>query len=886
MNPHLDSPNNSLTRRLFADPILSTIGGVVFLICTGTYLATVSRTTSYWDCGEFAACARILGVPHPPGSPLFVLIGRLFSLLPLCSDIVHRINLLSVFSSAAAVTVGYFVLARLITLWYSDRYPDPTLDWTSRLSIYAGSFCGALMFAFGSTSWSNAVEAEVYGLAMLFMLILIWLAVIWAGKREEPGSDRYLVAMVFLSFLSIAAHLTVFLILPPLFLMIVMLAPRLRRDWRFWLTGIALFSITYELTTSLWVMSVCLALFGIPASYRKWGILGLIWTVVTLGGGGLWALLADDPWPVFAAATVWGIGILPWVLRSATCRLSFLLVLASLIGFSAHVSIPILARQNPTINENNPRTWEAFRGYMERKQYGDESMFARALKRRGEWINQLGTYPRMGFWGFFDKQYGFNDALFLPIFVLGLAGVIYLTRRRRAHGTMLLAALVVTTLALIWYMNFADGTRYDAGHQDAYLEVRDRDYFFTPAFILFGMAIGLGGAALIRWLGGSSKLWPVLGAVVIAALPIRAIQANYFINDRSNNFLAYDYAYNLLNSADQNAIFFTNGDNDTFPLWCAQEVYGIRRDVRIVNLSLLNTNWYIKQLKNLHNIPISKTDDQIDKLVHYRTPDGKLVRIQDQMMDDILATNKSSQTVNFSVTVPESSRRYHDQALEPNLKMIGMAYRLVADTGTNQIDRDRVEDLIWNKFKYRGVTDPSVYKDENALRTTANYTSGFFFTAEDWRQHGDLNQAVREMRRAVELIPTQWEVYVYLTQLYADLKEPDSLEALYKESDALTDGWERAASAIGYSFRRLGNSERAVQILKEVLARTPTHEPAYRTLVQIYYGDHQYDSLLALMQRWVVDNPNDQQTRSVLDSVRALAAHPPAAKPDSSPTPP
>jgi tetratricopeptide (TPR) repeat protein len=865
-------------RRLFIDPILAALGGLVLLITSGVYFATVARTVPFWDCGEFIACSHILGIPHPPGTPLFVILGRVFAILPFVSDPSHRINLFSSLSSAAAATVAYFVLARIITWWYSDNYPDPTLGWGQRLSIYAGSVCGALMFAFASTNWSNSVEAEVYGLSMFLMMSLVWLALIWSSKREEPGSDRYLVLIAFIAFLSIGVHMTVFIAMPPIFLFVILMSPRLRKDWRFWLTGAALFLVTGTLATFMWGICALGVLAGVLAAKTVWNWKLTVWTVLVIGGGFAWTfsmiepwlLLTLVPWPLFLAMIIWGVQVAPWSDIGSPWRLSFLILVAALLGYSTHMYLPVRAQQNPAINENDPKSWRALSDFLERKQYGDQSMIARAMTRRGEWSNQLGQHPRMGFWGFFDRQYGFSDKAFFPILGLGLIGVFQLLRIRRSVGVLFLALLLITSIGLIWYMNFADGTKYNPATQDAYLEVRDRDYFFTPAFILFGMAIGLGGAALIRWLIGGSIVWPIIGATVIAVLPVRAIQANYFVNDRSRNVLAYDYAFNLLSSVDRDALFFTNGDNDTFPVWCLQEVYGFRRDVQVINLSLLNTHWYIKQLRDIHNVPMDLSDDDLQKLGHYRKPDGGIHRIQDQMIDRILLANKGKRPVNFAVTVTESNRRFRERSLESNLVITGMAFRLVSDSGANRVDVERVDSLLWNVFQYRGVNDPTIYKDENAQRMASNYISGFFFIADTLRKAGDYDRAIRQMRRAQELLPDIIEPYVYLAQLYTDTNQPDSLESLYLNSKRLKTEWERVGTAVGYSMRRLGMTSRAEQVLKEVMAVAPTHEPAYKTLVQLYYQEARYDSLLGLMENWARRNPNDGQTRSLLDSVRTL----------------
>ncbi|MEW5700917.1 MAG: DUF2723 domain-containing protein [Candidatus Zixiibacteriota bacterium] len=863
--------------RTFPDPVIGILGGVVFLFSAGVYMATVSRTVSFWDCGEFIACSYILGIPHPPGTPLFMLIGRVFSCLPMAGDISHRINLLSSFSSALAATLAFFILARLITLGYSERYPDPTLGLVARLSVYAGSLCGALFFAFSSTNWSNSVEAEVYGLAMFLMMLLLWLALIWVAQRDNPASDRYLVALSLIAFLSIGVHLTVFLVMPPIFLMVVWLSERLRRDWRFWLASAALMLVAWEVSPFLWAVAALIVLTGSIAAGRRWGIIGWVWTVFAWGTGLVWTMVRGEPWPVFLTALVWALGVVPWVMASARWRLAFAILVAAYLGYSVQLYIPIRAAQKPAINQNSPTTWDSFRGFLERKQYGADSMFKRALTRRGAWANQLGQHERMGFWGFFDQQYGFNDRAFPPLFLLGVVGLYQLTRRRRVLGLLFIVLLLVTSLGLVWYMNFADGTKYNPATQDAYLEVRDRDYFFTPAFILFAMAMGLGGAAIVRWLAGGARLWPVIGAVIVALLPLRALEANCFVNDRSNNYIAYDYAYNLLMSADPSAVYFTNGDNDTFPLWCLQEVYGVRKDVRIANLSLLNTNWYIKQLKNEHGIPMDLTDSEIDRLEHYRTPDGKVHRVQDQLTDVILSSNRGRAPINFASTVSAAARKFQGEPLDRHLVMTGMAYRLVSEEGEGMVDLDVTLDRLDHVFLYRGINDPAVYRDFNARRMLANYAGGFFAATDSLRRAGRSEEAARLMRRYLELFPDKWEPYVYLSQLYTDMNRPDELETLLARVGGLTDEPERAYVNIGYSFSRLGNKARAEQILRGMLARWPASESAFKALVRIYYDAGQRDSLLALVQRWVKDNPRDDQGRKLLEQVRTLPADTTAA---------
>jgi len=854
------------------DPVNLTIGWLVFAVSLVVYTMTCAVTVPFWDCGEFITCSYVLGIPHPPGTPLYVLAGRLFSMLPIAEDISMRVNWLSSFCSAGTAMVAYFFLSRLITGWHSEVYAPQRLSAFKRLSVYAGAFSGSLFLAFSNTNWANSVEAEVYGAAMFLFMVLLWLGLVWHERRHDPRSDKLLIAMSYIAVLSIGIHMTVFMAMPPIFLLIVMAAPRLRREWRFWVTGVVLLLVMHEVDTFLWPATIWLL---VATCGHYWPSIQRGWVAVPIavvGAGSGYAIMIGESWPIFLSAFTASL-ILFVFLRMVPQRrmwmLAHTILLAGLLGYTVQAYTPIRSVFNPVIDENDPENWATFKGFLERKQYGRESMFERALHRRGEWANQFGQHQRMGFWGFFDRQYGYNDIAFLPFFVLGMFGLAYAIRRKWKRGAVIFLLLLMTSVGLVWYMNFADGTQYDPIKQDAYLEVRDRDYFFTPAFILFGAAMGLGVAALISIMGASADeskaarplRWLALGVGgALAFLPIRTLEANYYYNNRSNDYIAYDYAYNILQSADENAILFTNGDNDTFPVWCLQEVYGIRPDVKIANLSLINTHWYIKQIKNRLGVPISYTDERIDQLAHVMTPEGEIYRLQDRMIDDIMSTNNWKYPINFAITVPESNRKYQMRGIEKNLMMIGMAYRVVPDTGISMVDADVMHHKFWNVFQFRSVNDPDVHKTESAERLVANYASGFLFTAEARRQEGDFAQAEREALRAMEVLPNEWQPYVYLAQLAVDMKKPENLEMLMDRAMASRADLGEIIFPVYSSYDRLGDRAGGQSFLKRTLQADPHNTDAFRTLVRSYFQERNYDTLYAVLREWVANNPADTQS--------------------------
>jgi len=180
-----------------------------------------------------------------------------------------------------------------------------------------------------------------------------------------------------------------------------------------------------------------------------------------------------------------------------------------------------------------------------------------------------------------------NKYYLLP-FLLGLAGLFYHLNRDNKNWWIILLLFVMTGIAIVFYLN-----QYPN-------QPRERDYAYVGSYYFYAVWIGLGMLALfegIAKLTGEKIAAPVAGLLCLAAVPALMASENWNDHDRSHRYLARDVAFDYLNSCAPDAILFTNGDNDTFPLWYAQEVEGARTDVRVCNLMLLNTDWYIDQMK-------------------------------------------------------------------------------------------------------------------------------------------------------------------------------------------------------------------------------------------------------------------------------------------------
>ncbi len=788
--------------KLYKDKLLFTAGLFSGLFSFIIYLFTKAPTVSFWDCGEFIACSNILGVPHPPGAPLFVLLGRFFIILPLPFSAAVSVNFISVLASAAAVYVAYWLIIRMIV-----GFEIRQLTLYRRIALAIGGLAGSLIMAFSSTYWDNSIEAEVYGAAMFLMLSLCYLLLIWSNRIGKPGSGRYLVLISYLSFLSIGFHLTTFLVMPVFIAYMALKDKNLLTDYRFWVVWITLLMIVFSFNLFFYGMIVLLIVLGVAAFSKT-----------------------RQPYR--------------WAL-------AFAVVAAAAAGYSTHLYIPIRAAEKPAINENNPSNWSRFKYFLERKQYGQESMISRAMTRRGSWANQFGTKERMGLWGFFHKQYSYPSLAFI-FFAFGLWGIYSAFKRNWIDGGWLSSLLFLSTVGLLFYLNFSDGTR------GAQLEVRDRDYFYTPGFMFFAVFIGIGIGSLLSDIAerlmnlGFGKIAMAAVAAFALLMPVHSLQANYAEHDRSDNWIPWDYAYNILNSVDKDGIIFTNGDNDTFPLWFLQEVEQIRRDVRVVNLSLLNTPWYIHQLKEQMGVPITLNYDQIERLIPRWLPDKqKLWRVQDEMVLHILKANNGRFPIFFALTVAEENRL----GMEENFVMEGMAYRVVASKGKGRVNTELAWQRYMETFRYRGLGDSTVHKTENDIRLVANYVSGFMQLADTLKRAGDLERAIMAMKKAISIFPDEWRSRAYTAGLYALAGMPDSIDRLI--DNLSVDNKEKVFINAAQELMVRQDYSGARPYLYRALEVNPTSEMAFRNLLyaEKFAGNPAaFDSLASVAREKFKDN--------------------------------
>ncbi|HEX8242084.1 MAG TPA: DUF2723 domain-containing protein [Longimicrobium sp.] len=504
------------------------------------YAFTLAPTTAFWDTSEYIATSHILGIPHPPGNPLFVLLSRAWDLLlsPTGLPTAVRINLFSAFMSAGTAFFWYLLVHRILAAF------DPR-ETVRRVGAAASVLVSATAF----TVWNQSnVNEKVYTVSLFTIAALSWLAFLWRDHVEEHRGvrgpsrfhdDNVLVLMVFILALSVGNHLMAFLAAPALVLFIFVVRPASFANWRLYAFA---------------------ALFG---------FLGLSVHLFLSIRAGLHPVIneADPSCPSLGSAFL------------------------SMMGFG---SVKL------------PGACENLRAALAREQYGKPSIFM----RQAPFWAQMAT-----FFQYFDWQWGRSVSgaqgyfgsgrIFVTLLFTGLGGYGAWEHFKRDKKSFLYVAVLFLTLSvgLTIYMNFKYGFTQvqHLGLSAEMSEVRERDYFFLVSFSLWGLWVGIGLTAL--WLelaealgGGSPRLAPAAGVFALALVPLAL---NWSYASRRGDYAARDLAYNLLQSVEPYGVLFTNGDNDTFPLWYVQEVEGIRRDVTVIVLSYLNTPWYPKQLRDL-----------------------------------------------------------------------------------------------------------------------------------------------------------------------------------------------------------------------------------------------------------------------------------------------
>ena len=693
---------------------INTIGGwLTFIVALAVYILTLEPSVSLWDCGEFISASYRLQVVHPPGAPLFLMLGRIFTLFaePGTNEVAIAVNMLSAVASAATVMFTFWITTHFAKKILKLDLNTSNIELSSAIAILGSGLVAALSVTFMDTFWFSAVEAEVYAASSCFMALAFWAILKWERVKDEPTSDRWIVFIAYVIGLGIGLHLLNLLVVPAIILYYFINKFGASRSNILKATAIGLGSIALL----QWVVipkTPEIAAFFDRIFVNSFGL--------PFNSGVLFFLL------LIVLAIVFG---LRYTIRKnkPMANLVILCYAFIMLGFSSYSMVVIRSIAGPAINMNDPQDAQSLLSYINREQYGSRPLISGPYwnaqptgiietgknYRRGEgeyivtgkkqeyefdsrsttflprmgdmseksdyypiWCDmddmfysirsleqkvqqdptnadlqeqlktakatkpsfgnnmtfmfryQLGwMYWRYFMWNFvgrqndlqnvtgnsqqgnwisgitgFDEwrlrapqqvtsQMEYNKArnvyYFLPL-ILGILGMIVMFKRAKMDFYAVLVMFVFTGILVVIYLNQPP------------MEPRERDYTNVGSYQVFCIWIGLSVLFLVDLVKNKkAKTITALGATAIAlfAAPFLMGSQNWDDHDRSDRYLGISFAKNYLESCEKNAILFTNGDNDTYPLWYAQNVEGIRTDIRIINLSLLPTEWYSSALR-------------------------------------------------------------------------------------------------------------------------------------------------------------------------------------------------------------------------------------------------------------------------------------------------
>ena len=701
------------------------VGWFVFLIATIVYVLTLENTVSWWDCGEYISTAYKLQVGHPPGAPLFQMIGRFFSLFAFgdVTKVALMINLMSALCSSFTILFLFWTITHLSKkMWMKEGDAAPL---SNKVAVLATGVIGALAYTFSDSFWFSAVEGEVYAMSSLFTAITFWAILKWEEVADEPYHYRWLIFIAYLIGLSIGVHLLNLLCIPA-----VVYVVYFKKYDKITLKGFIVAGLISIALVGLIQVVIIPAIVSLCGKFELFFV-NTLNTPFNVGTIVYFILLT--------AIIVLGIYFsnkYKMVILNVVV-LSFMFIL---IGYSSFFMLVIRANANTPINENEPSEAVSMLSYLKREQYGswpllrgpyymakpidanDGSPVYVRDEKKGKYVitdDRRGTepvyddnlttiFPRMWngtkrmytstyeqyidkskmvpvtikkpngaggyttetvmrptfgqnikfflgyqcnhmYWRYFmwnfvgrqndiqghgELEYGnwlsgikFIDEarlgkqtdlpksmsnsgrttfFFLPL-ILGLIGLFYHIKKDIKDSWVVFLLFFMTGLAIVIYLNQTP------------FQPRERAGSFYAFCIWIGIGV-MGVMELLQKLIKNKMTVAIVAFVLCLSVPTVMAASGWEGHNRSDKTAALDWGKNYLKNLPENAVIFTRGDNDTFPLWYVQEVEGYRTDVRVCNYMLSSGYWYVHQMGRKQyesdRLPLSLTPAQYDNGVN------------------------------------------------------------------------------------------------------------------------------------------------------------------------------------------------------------------------------------------------------------------------------
>lgn len=845
---------------------------ILFTLVLGVFLYTITPTLPFWDCGEFISCSYSLGVPHPPGTPLMILLGNMFvKIFFFIKEVALRVNLFSAFTSALSAVMLFLISMKVF------RRVNPSPDRQEEIVNYATAFLTSFLASFLYSFWQSAVEAEVYNPALLMILTVIYLSLIWWDKLEESNDDKFVMLIIYIAVLSIGIHMLSLLALPGALVFFIIIA------WRKY----------YDLSVSLIAFSIFFAFMYLAMTKEVLALLflGLFLAVISV----VVIDSLDKTRKVNYAKIFSYLGIY---------------IVLILISISTYAVLIIRARQNPYINIAAPITMRELWDVFNRKQYGPMNLLPRktdyGIGTFSAMIEQFKLYFKYYSWQFspYFRAEILNPSSAVKIFsavfmalvsATGLYGIFMHYKKEKKTFAMIFIIFLLLSAGLVTYLNLKYSPS-DPNVKHIEREVRERDYFYAPSYFMFMFFFAFGLRELILSLKKKrgegfplsiSQIAVISFMVILAVTPIFAnIHSNV---NRRNNWIADEYAKNMLDTPIDNSVIFTNGDNDTYPLWFEQVVKNYRtlnrkegKGVMVCNLSLLNTPWYIKQMRS-YGVPVGLSDSEIDNLVPVRLENNEVLYIRDILIRSIICAsagieckrnilyassedfkklvldNYKADSINvyFSVTVSDDARA----PFRTNALLEGLAYRIVGNEEAarhpNLIDVKTTKKNILDVYNYDYILDEGIVKDDNIDRIMTNYAAGFLQLGLFYAQLDSIDLSIDYLRQGRKFyVYDRNSVTLQISRFLIDMKRYD--EAVKEIETALLNEKNEDKKIMLKAMMaevnlEQGEYDKAIGFYLEITQRFPKEGMGFAGLLRIYRQTNDTVSLNALISSMKTD---------------------------------
>ena len=768
------------------------VGWIVAVVATAVYLITMEPTVSFWDCGEFIATSYGLEVGHPPGAPLYTLLAHCLMLLAGSPErLAWWSNALSAVAGGLTAMFLFWTIVRLLNGKRKSESGEREAEsgtatanfqfsifnfQSSILPALVGTFC----YVFCDTAWFSAVESEVYSLSMLFSSAIIWAMVRWTQCEDESYAPRWLMLTSLLLGLSVCVHQLSLLTIPALLIIYFTHRKAEIRKWRresrkrgcrrklsiinFQFSILLLFFFLIGLTPYLLIPIRAAAdppiNMGAPSTakaFRDYYTRAQYEHAPLLYGrcyNSPVVAFDNDSKPVYAPEMnmffprMWKRGPYSDLYYNDWCgRHGKMVNVAGELYYKPSQGDNLIVFAGYQVGYMYLRylMWNFAGRYNDRQGFGN--------LQKGQFITgipfldrlYLGTSARMP-----DSMpsAGHNRYFLLPL-ILGLIGLFasFKQSKKTQHSVSgfpfrkwawaLLTVFLMSSLALAVYLNHP------------MYEPRERDYAYILSFYIFAIWIAFGAKAIVSFFDRKLSIFNLQFSIfnfLLLFVPLLMAFQNWDDHDRSGRYIARDTARNMLESCDQNALLFTLGDNDTFPLWYMQEVEKCRTDVQVINISLLGSESYAcsiaRQLAQEDNSKNSIHNISLENFGPYRR------------MMAIINNYAESRTPHFS----HYAKNDHRVAFNRPLQLCGMVYRLPTIRESENparkfdtVDLDRSCRLMSGLLRWESLD--GVYIDETSHGFLRQYWLDVVLVAENLTDAGRAIDAHQILDKTLNAIP-------------------------------------------------------------------------------------------------------------------------------------